>query len=146
MVFGRALGLPPIYQGELWSEGRCFFFRELRSRDYDSLEGELRHTDGCSHVMPGFTLVSNKRGGMCRDVSQIWDLLWRRAAGVAGLVDVHVLYLWLECGWNTFTSSFANELRLLKMPVLLLRHIKGCERSTKHCTARSVHFFFLLQM
>lgn len=35
-----------------------FFLSGLRSRDYDSLEGELRRTDGCSHVMPGFTLVS----------------------------------------------------------------------------------------
>lgn len=42
--------------------GTLFFYRELRSRDYDSLEEELRHTDGCSHVMPGFTLVSSKRG------------------------------------------------------------------------------------
>lgn len=34
----------------------------LRSRDYNSLAGELKHADGCSHVMPDFTLVSNIRG------------------------------------------------------------------------------------
>lgn len=35
---------------------------------------------------------------------------------MASLVDVQCLYLWLECGWNTFTTLFVNELRLLKMP------------------------------
>lgn len=44
------------------AEGMLFFptaSSVLRRGDYDSLEGELRRTDGCSHVMPGFPLVSN---------------------------------------------------------------------------------------
>lgn len=30
----------------------------LRGQDYNSLGGELKHTDGSSHVMQGLTLVS----------------------------------------------------------------------------------------
>ena len=54
----------------------------LRSRDYDSLGGELRHADGCSHVMPGFTLVSSKGD------------VWRRQPVLFGLI----VNLFLELG------------------------------------------------
>lgn len=46
----------------------------LRSRDYDSLGGELSHTDGCSHVMSGFTLVSNKGGCLKRSANTVWTV------------------------------------------------------------------------
>lgn len=39
----------------------------LRSRDYNSLAVELKHTDGCSHVMPGPSRSAT--WGMSGDVS-----------------------------------------------------------------------------
>lgn len=58
-----------------------FFFSGLRSRDYDSLEGELRHTHrwllSCdARFHPG--QQQQREGG--EDVCQLRELLWKRAA------------------------------------------------------------------
>lgn len=86
-----ASGLPSDIPVSRALGGMLFFFSGLRSGDYDSLEGELRRTDGCSHVMPGFTLVSNSsntEGGY-----QLPALQGGNQSGV---------FLWLLVYWGPF--------------------------------------------
>lgn len=129
-----------------------FFFSGLRSRDYDSLEGELRHTHrwllSCdARFHPG--QQQQREGGMREDVCQLGELLWKRAArGNRSSLFVSMGFcilgpLW---GWDGFIfiksgllnmplGSFTMFFRRLWLIWLFLPRIDQ---------ARSAHFFLFI--
>lgn len=91
----------------------------LRSRDYDSLGGELRHTDGCPHVMHAFILVSNKGDVWINQSTQFGlmvNLFWRWDAVKTG-VTVCTVDLWLS---KSISYSVLHHLFVFEVIGLLL--------------------------